>query len=163
MGLIYLFHFCTGQVLTTDFNRYHGFVIFIISSHGWNHGFRCITITDRTQSCLSIWRLVISIIVTVGSQESAIVLVTKRTKDSWVDEYLWLFATVLVRWFLYSTFLHSLTVDTRKVYGTVVDKEHHLVRKDGGGYTDSDYAANPQDYKATFYEKVFIAIAIPKP
>ena len=50
--------------------------------------------------------------------------------------------------------LSSLSVDTRKVYGTVVDKQHHLVRKDGRPYSDKDFAENPHEYKATFFEKV---------
>ena len=46
------------------------------------------------------------------------------------------------------------TGDTRKVYATVVDKADHLVRKDGRGYSDEDYAANPQEYVAKFPEMV---------
>lgn len=47
-----------------------------------------------------------------------------------------------------------LTLDTRKVYATVVDKEHHLVRKDDGGYDEKDFLAHPEHYKPTFAEKV---------
>ena len=47
-----------------------------------------------------------------------------------------------------------LTADTHKVYGTVVDKHHHLVRKDGSGYDEEDFMQNPHLYKATFPEKV---------
>lgn len=49
---------------------------------------------------------------------------------------------------------YSCCIDTRKVYATVVDKHHHLVRKDGGEYSDEDFFAHPEEYKATFYEKV---------
>lgn len=44
--------------------------------------------------------------------------------------------------------------DMRKVYGVVVDKRDHLQRKDGGGYSDEDFAANPHDYTPLFPEKV---------
>ena len=55
---------------------------------------------------------------------------------------------------LYYSYCILLIIDTRKVYATVVDKHHHLVRKDGGGYSDEDFFAHPEEYKATFYEKV---------
>ena len=48
-------------------------------------------------------------------------------------------------------------IDTRKVYATVVDKHHHLVRKDGGEYSDEHFFAHPEEYKATFPEKVLIS------
>ncbi len=51
-------------------------------------------------------------------------------------------------------FLSICFLDTRKVYGAVVDKQHHLVHKDGRPYSDRDFAQNPQNYKATFFEKV---------
>ena len=47
-----------------------------------------------------------------------------------------------------------LPADMRKVYGVVVDKRDHLQRKDGGGYSDEDFAANPHDYTPLFPEKV---------
>lgn len=47
-----------------------------------------------------------------------------------------------------------LVVDTHRLYGTVVDMEHHLVRKDGTAFDFTDYATNPQDYESTFAEKV---------
>ena len=44
--------------------------------------------------------------------------------------------------------------DTCRLYGTVVDMEHHLVRKDGGAFDFSDYITNPHEYQSTFAEKV---------
>ncbi len=44
--------------------------------------------------------------------------------------------------------------DTRKVYGTVVSREDHLVRRDGGAYNCADFTANPEEYTSTFAEKV---------
>ncbi|XP_064400611.1 alpha-aminoadipic semialdehyde synthase, mitochondrial-like [Halichondria panicea] len=44
--------------------------------------------------------------------------------------------------------------DTRKVYATVVDKHHHLVRKSDGGYNEEEFLTQPDLYKATFSEKV---------
>ena len=52
----------------------------------------------------------------------------------------------------------SFSSDIRKVYGTVVSRKDHLVRKDDGSYSVEDYSANPQDYKSVFFEKVNIEI-----
>ncbi len=60
---------------------------------------------------------------------------------------------------------HSLPVclytDTRKVYATVVDKHHHLVRKSDGGYDEEEFLTQPHLYKATFSEKVSWVIWLP--
>ena len=47
-----------------------------------------------------------------------------------------------------------LTTDTKKVYGTVADKEDNLVRKDGGPFSEKDFFQNPGEYKSVFFEKV---------
>ena len=44
--------------------------------------------------------------------------------------------------------------DTKKVYGTVADKEDNLVRRDGGPFSEKDFFQNPGEYKSVFYEKV---------
>lgn len=44
--------------------------------------------------------------------------------------------------------------DTKKVYGTVADKEDNLVRRDGGPFTEKDFFANPGEYKSVFFEKI---------
>lgn len=42
----------------------------------------------------------------------------------------------------------------RKIYGTVVDKAEHLVRRDGGPYSDEHFAAHTQEYTSTFFDMV---------
>ena len=41
-----------------------------------------------------------------------------------------------------------------KVYGTVADKQHNLVRKDGGHFSEKDFLQNPGEYKSVFFDKV---------
>ena len=44
--------------------------------------------------------------------------------------------------------------DTKKVYGTVADKEDNLVRKDGGPFSEEDFFKNPGEYRSVFFDKV---------
>jgi len=46
------------------------------------------------------------------------------------------------------------------VYATVVNKNDHLVRKDGGQYDEDDFQAHPEQYTATFAEKVGLHWAV---
>ena len=41
-----------------------------------------------------------------------------------------------------------------KVYGTVVDMEHHLVRKDSSGFDFQEFWDHPERYASTFSLKV---------
>ena len=41
-----------------------------------------------------------------------------------------------------------------KVYGTVVDMEHHLVRKDSSGFDFQEFWEYPERYASTFSLKV---------
>lgn len=41
-----------------------------------------------------------------------------------------------------------------KVYGCVVSREDHLVRKDGGGFDPEDYDSHPELYTSTFAKQV---------
>lgn len=45
-------------------------------------------------------------------------------------------------------------IDTRKVYGTVVDREDHLYREDGVPFSVEDYKTNPEKYRSKFANKV---------
>nr|XP_054750867.1 alpha-aminoadipic semialdehyde synthase, mitochondrial-like [Lytechinus pictus] len=44
--------------------------------------------------------------------------------------------------------------DTRKIYATVVNRKHHLVRKDGGEFEAAEYDAYPDRYKSVFNEEI---------
>lgn len=59
-----------------------------------------------------------------------------------------------VAWLPYSLFVSVVCSDTRRLYATVVDKEHHLVRVSDGGYDEAEFLKKPHLYKATFPEKV---------
>ena len=48
-----------------------------------------------------------------------------------------------------------MSSDTKKVYGTVADKQDNLVRKDGGAFSEKDFFENPGEYKSVFFEKVY--------
>ncbi len=43
---------------------------------------------------------------------------------------------------------------TDKLYATVVDMEHHLVRKDSSGFDMEEFFAHPERYGSTFSLKV---------
>lgn len=45
-------------------------------------------------------------------------------------------------------------IDHRKVIGTVVSREDHLVPKAGGVFDAEEYDAHPDRYRSTFAEKV---------
>ena len=49
---------------------------------------------------------------------------------------------------------HYFIADTRKVYGTVVEREDHLYREDGLPFSVDDYVSNPEKYRSAFAEKV---------
>lgn len=49
-----------------------------------------------------------------------------------------------------------MSSDTKKVYGTVADKQDNLVRKDGGAFSEKDFFENPGEYKSVFFEKVHV-------
>ncbi len=43
-----------------------------------------------------------------------------------------------------------------KLYGTVVDMEHHLVRKEGSGFEAQEFFEFPERYGSTFSVKVHV-------
>ncbi len=49
-------------------------------------------------------------------------------------------------------FINFVAID--KVYGTVVSREDHLVRKDGGGFDAPEFEQHPERYASTFAIKV---------
>ncbi|NXF01957.1 AASS protein, partial [Smithornis capensis] len=48
-------------------------------------------------------------------------------------------------------FVFFLTSDLRKVYGTVLSRHHHLVRKRDGIYDPVDYDKHPENYTSRFH------------
>lgn len=54
---------------------------------------------------------------------------------------------------IYLTFFAS---DLRKVYGTVLSRHHHLVRKRDGMYDPADYDKHPELYTSRFNTDVSI-------
>lgn len=54
---------------------------------------------------------------------------------------------------IYSIFFAS---DLRKVYGTVLSRHHHLVRKRDGMYDPADYDKHPELYTSRFNTDVSI-------
>ena len=54
---------------------------------------------------------------------------------------------------------HCITIcyvstDTRKVYGTVVEREDHLYREDGLPFSVPDFISNPEKYRSNFAKEV---------
>ena len=43
---------------------------------------------------------------------------------------------------------------TKKVYGCVVDREDHLVRKEGGEFNADEFVAHPERYASVFARQV---------
>lgn len=48
------------------------------------------------------------------------------------------------------------TIDLRKVYGTVLSRHHHLVRKSDGVYDPAEYEKHPELYTSRFNTNVSI-------
>lgn len=57
----------------------------------------------------------------------------------------------------YFFFFFFLTSDLRKVYGTVLSRHHHLVRKRDGQYDPVDYDKHPENYISRFHIDVSIS------
>ena len=49
----------------------------------------------------------------------------------------------------------ALCTDHRRVYATVVGREDHLERIDGGGFSLDEFNSFPERYKSTFATKVW--------